>query len=103
MYFLSVSISFTTDSKPFHCTYCRKEFSHLSSLESHLEHMHAKDSKHACEACGKSFSSKSNLTAHKKIHSGEDPARPGSARSSTLFTSLIVLLRIVTYFLCFPR
>ena len=66
-----LSLDFSTDSKPFHCTYCRKEFSHLSSLESHLEHMHAKDSKHACEACGKSFSSKSNLTAHKKIHSGE--------------------------------
>ena len=58
--------------KPFHCSLCRKEFGHLSSLESHMDHMHSGDSKHACEACGKSFSSKSNLTAHRKIHSGRD-------------------------------
>ena len=59
------------DKKPFVCNFCRKEFGHLSSLESHMDHMHSGDSKHNCEACGKSFSSKSNLTAHRKIHSGE--------------------------------
>ena len=57
--------------KPFRCSHCQKEFSHLSSLESHLDHMHSDLSKHVCENCGKNFSSKSNLTAHKKIHSGE--------------------------------
>ena len=57
--------------KPFTCSFCGKEFSHLTSLESHMEHQHSGESKHVCEACGKNFSSKSNLTAHKKIHSGE--------------------------------
>uniref|UniRef100_A0A0K2UH38 C2H2-type domain-containing protein n=1 Tax=Lepeophtheirus salmonis TaxID=72036 RepID=A0A0K2UH38_LEPSM len=63
----------SSSNKPFRCTFCRKEFGHLSSLDSHMEHMHSGESKHTCEACGKSFSSKSNLTAHKKIHSGERP------------------------------
>jgi len=61
------------ESKPFRCTYCPKEFGHLSSLESHVERLHTNESKHNCETCGKAFSSKSNLTAHKKIHSGERP------------------------------
>lgn len=61
----------TGEKKQFTCNFCRKEFGHLSSLESHMDHMHSGDSKHTCETCGKSFSSKSNLTAHKKIHSGK--------------------------------
>jgi uncharacterized Zn-finger protein len=36
-----------------------------------MEHMHSGEAKHVCENCGKNFSSKSNLTAHKKIHSGK--------------------------------
>lgn len=63
----------SAEKKPFVCNFCRKEFGHLSSLESHMDHMHSGDSKHTCETCGKNFSSKSNLTAHKKIHSGERP------------------------------
>jgi len=61
------------ESKPFRCTYCPKEFGHLSSLESHVERLHTNEARHNCEVCGKAFSSKSNLTAHKKIHSGERP------------------------------
>lgn len=61
------------ESKPFRCTYCTKHFGHLSSLESHIERFHTNESRHNCEVCGKAFSSKSNLTAHKKIHSGERP------------------------------
>jgi len=61
------------ESKPFRCTYCPKEFGHLSSLESHVERLHTNEAKHNCEVCGKAYSSKSNLTAHKKIHSGERP------------------------------
>jgi len=63
----------TKDSKPFRCSYCPKEFGHLSSLESHIERLHTNESKHHCETCGRAFSSKSNLTAHKKIHTGERP------------------------------
>jgi uncharacterized Zn-finger protein len=70
---LPSSTSSVAEKKPFVCNFCRKEFGHLSSLESHMDHMHSGDAKHSCEACGKSFSSKSNLTAHKKIHSGERP------------------------------
>ena len=61
----------TDPKKPFRCTYCRKEFAHLTSLESHMEQIHKGEAKHKCEACDRSFSSKSNLTAHKKIHSGK--------------------------------
>jgi len=61
------------ESKPFHCQFCPKEFGHLASLESHVERLHTNESKHHCEVCGKAFSSKSNLTAHRKIHSGERP------------------------------
>jgi len=61
------------ESKPFRCNFCPKEFGHLSSLESHVERLHTNESRHHCESCGKAFSSKSNLTAHKKIHSGERP------------------------------
>ena len=57
--------------KPFRCTYCRKEFAHLTSLESHMEQVHKGEAKHKCEVCDRSFSSKSNLTAHRKIHSGK--------------------------------
>ena len=60
----------TDPKKPFRCTYCRKEFAHLTSLESHMEQIHKGEAKHSCEECGRSFSSKSNLTAHRKIHSG---------------------------------
>ena len=58
--------------KPFRCSYCRKEFAHLTSLESHMEQIHKGEAKHKCELCDRSFSSKSNLTAHKKIHSGKN-------------------------------
>ena len=68
--FASVSGGSGLDSKPFRCSYCPKEFGHLSSLESHVERIHTNESKHHCEACGRAFSSKSNLTAHKKIHTG---------------------------------
>ena len=67
----SVRSNPTDSSKPFSCSFCRKEFGHLTSLESHMEHMHSGEAKHVCENCGKNFSSKSNLTAHKKIHSGK--------------------------------
>jgi KRAB domain-containing zinc finger protein len=60
-----------SESKPFRCSYCSKEFGHLSSLESHVERLHTNESKHHCQMCGRAFSSKSNLTAHKKIHTGK--------------------------------
>ena len=59
------------ESKPFRCSYCPKEFGHLSSLESHVERLHTNEAKHNCDVCGKAYSSKSNLTAHRKIHSGD--------------------------------
>merc|ERR1712233_269459 len=73
----SASPQHRLESKPFRCSYCPKEFGHLSSLESHVERLHTNEAKHNCEVCGKAYSSKSNLTAHKKIHSGERPFECG--------------------------
>ena len=72
------------DSKPFRCSYCPKEFGHLSSLESHVERLHTNESRHHCETCGRAFSSKSNLTAHKKIHTG--------TLTSTTFAVLVTII-----------
>ena len=74
------------ESKPFRCNYCPKEFGHLSSLESHVERLHTNEAKHNCDVCGKAYSSKSNLTAHKKIHSGR---KEGSRSSNILLNTFI--------------
>merc|ERR1719203_1138596 len=58
----SIAAAPGSEKKPFVCNFCMKEFGHLSSLESHMDHMHSGDAKHSCDVCGKSFSSKSNLT-----------------------------------------
>ena len=71
------------ESKPFRCSYCPKEFGHLSSLESHVERLHTNESKHHCETCGRAFSSKSNLTAHKKIHTGQFQLMSNNAKEKT--------------------
>ena len=59
---------------------------YLSSLESHVERLHTNEAKHNCEVCGKAYSSKSNLTAHKKIHSGR---KEGNRPSNILLNTFI--------------
>nr|XP_056704454.1 zinc finger protein 436-like [Euleptes europaea] len=54
------------------CHLCGKSFSWKSSLNSHLK-IHTRENLYECLECGKSFIQSSHLTSHQKIHTGEKP------------------------------
>lgn len=58
--------------KAFHCKICNKMFK--GHLPQHKRtHKHIK--KHGCSTCGATFSQRSQLVVHQRIHSGERPYR----------------------------
>lgn len=58
--------------RPFECEFCKKTFSKNSNLTSHRR-LHTGERPFACEFCKKTFAKSWNLTSHRRIHTGERP------------------------------
>ncbi|NXY26635.1 ZN557 protein, partial [Atrichornis clamosus] len=51
------------------CAECGKSFSHKSALAKHRK-IHSGERPHACPDCGKAFIQRSDLTVHRRVHTG---------------------------------
>ena len=59
-----------TIKKAFVCDVCKKSFTRKSSLNVH-KRIHAGIESFKCDVCDKRFTQKSNLTTHLLVHSGK--------------------------------
>ncbi|KAJ7314026.1 hypothetical protein JRQ81_005916 [Phrynocephalus forsythii] len=61
-----------TDSKPFLCFACPKQFRRATDLKEHLR-VHTGERPFSCGVCGKRFTQSSALATHRRLHTGEKP------------------------------
>ena len=54
----------------FFCQFCRKDFSSKSALSEHML-IHSGEQPYTCDICGKKFNKKGNLMRHMNVHGGE--------------------------------